>query len=225
MLVTRSIASASVGAPAMLLTLALVLGSDSTKQRTVDRELRAERFVLVDRSGTERGELAALEDGSARVLVRGKSGARSASVSADADGTLRVTLSRDDGHAALELGLTEKQEPLLVMYDATHTRRFGALCLGSGTVGMQLRDAKGRTRAELKILVDGSPALVLNGEDPKSRVSLSNVSSGGAALDFGDKRGENRLTIGLNDTGGAVIMAFDANGAPRWSPKELLKGP
>lgn len=82
--------------------------------------------------------------------------------------------------------------------------------------GFVLRDSRGRTRAQLSLLADGSVVLVLANQSGESRMALVVGVDGAPQLSLRDADGKSRVMIGMLP-GGMGIRLQDATGKVIWS--------
>jgi len=79
----------------------------------------------------------------------------------------------------------------------------------------RLVDKDGRTRADLGLLADGSPALTFFDKDRKARVLLGVANDGSPILLFFDKDGKRRAGLTTSAAGGPDLKLSDKDGKPR----------
>lgn len=82
--------------------------------------------------------------------------------------------------------------------------------------GFVLRDSRGRTRAHLSLIADGSVALGLANQSGDTRVALVVGVDGAPQLTLQDADGKTRVIIGMQP-GGVGIRLQDATGKVVWS--------
>ncbi len=82
--------------------------------------------------------------------------------------------------------------------------------------GFVLRDSRGRARAHLSLIADGSVALGLANQSGDTRVALVVGVDGAPQLTLRDADGKTRLIIGMQP-GGVGIRLQDATGKIVWS--------
>lgn len=131
--------------------------------------VRAEKFVLVNRAGTQRGAL----------LVAG-------------DGTSALALSDDEGRNRVELRVTPSGRAGLAIFAAGGGRQIAAVsAAANGETGFTLYDpTTGRARAGLGVAADGEPALVLFDQNGKDRAELHIAVHGKPGLVLADESGK-----------------------------------
>ncbi len=72
-----------------------------------------------------------------------------------------------------------------------------------------LVDAQGRVRGGLRLLEDGSPALLLGGRDQEAGALVSLRPAAGGAVVLTDARGRMRLAVGPLDDGRWGVAVYD----------------
>lgn len=129
-------------------------------------DLTAGRFTLLDQTGIQRGTLEVTGSGAARLAVTGPNSQ-----------TPRVTVAADSAGPRLLLADTLGATRVAIEIQRDGTALVGAYGLrgegpaatlgvdGAGSTALTLRDREGRVRASLALAPDGSPSLVLLGED------------------------------------------------------------
>jgi hypothetical protein len=127
----------------VLLGIIVLLGATTSQKPKIPSELRAQRFVLVDKARRARAEFAVVSDNQPGLV-----------------------LSDNAGRPRLTLSLTQYGEPTLSFADAGGTRR---IVLGLDLYGTLLRftDDSGNLRAALVVPSTGEPELELVGKDDK----------------------------------------------------------
>jgi hypothetical protein len=160
------------------------------------RELKSNKFVLVDADGNERGVFqvdrkgvagVSLEDQTGRQRTEFRVGADggAAVVFYDQSGSKRVLLGETpggrDGLAIYSIGgrqiagftVADDNASSVTLYDPTNGRaRVGLGVSGTGEPALVLFDQNGRDRAEMHVTVNGKPGLALADESGKSIAGL-----------------------------------------------------
>lgn len=80
-----------------------------------------------------------------------------------------------------------------------------------------LRDAKGKSRAELGLMMDGTSILVLNDENEKPGVALSVLPDGPRTVSLLDTDGKTRSVLTARADGDSGLRLFDKNRTHRAS--------
>jgi hypothetical protein len=157
--------------------------------------VKATKFVLIGRDGTERGVFEVDSRGTADVALNDQSGRLRADfrVSAEGGGAInfydqkgdkRVVLGETNGRDGLAIyggngrqmaGFTvaEDNQSSVTLYDPTNGRaRVGLGVATNGVPALVLFDQEGRDRAELHVNPNGKPGLALADESGKSTAGL-----------------------------------------------------
>ena len=125
------------------LGLAILLGAVPSKRPKAPDEVRARRFVLVDKTEKARAELSIISDNQPQLVF-----------------------SDVSGNPRLILALSQYSEPLLNFADAAGKRRI-ALSLDLYGILLRFSDDAGNLRAALTVPAQGEPELELLGKDNK----------------------------------------------------------
>lgn len=80
-----------------------------------------------------------------------------------------------------------------------------------------LRDADGKSRAELGLTMDGSSVLVLNDEEGSPGVALSVLPDGPRSVSLADENGKTRSVLTARADGDSGLRLFDKNRTHRAS--------
>jgi hypothetical protein len=129
------------GGALALLGIVVLLGAAASKKTKSPAEVRAQRFVLVDKADKEKAELRVMSD--------------------DQPG---LVLADDAGKPRLMLALSKYGEPTLSFADAGGTRRL-VLSLDLYGTMLRLADDAGNPRAALIVPSEGEPELELLSKD------------------------------------------------------------
>lgn len=121
--------------------LAVLMGAAPSKKAKIPGEVRAGRFVLVDKTGKARAEWATTSENQSYLVLL------------DEAGKPRLTLS-----------LSQYGEPRLSFADAAGNRRIG-LSLDLYGVLLRFTDDAGKLRAALGVPAEGEPEIELLGKD------------------------------------------------------------
>lgn len=155
--------------------------------RPANKELRAERFVLVDAAGAELGVLGADSQGSPNLLLRKDKASAILTLSGPA-----LALRGDDGKKGAWLGMDTK-----------------------GGVGLSLSGEKVLDGVRALVKADGSSGAYLLGPDGRERIGLELLQDGTAALSARDESGVPRVFAGLTGETLPGVLLLDANGKKR----------
>lgn len=166
--------SAAIAVPGFV----FLLGATASEIPTIVDEVRAHRFVLVDKDGKIRAGLSAGPDGKAGLAL------------ADKDGKIRAGL-----------GVTPDGSPGLALADKNGTRRAGLTVSGDGTVSLDFTDKDGKSRAELAVLDYGSPVLFLRSNDGTPRAMFGFMTDHSPTITLTDKDGKPRAELAVADDG------------------------
>ncbi|HXH09546.1 MAG TPA: hypothetical protein VNP04_07275 [Alphaproteobacteria bacterium] len=132
------------GGAVACLGLAVILGAVPSKKARIPEEVRARRFVLMDKADKARADLAVASEGQPHLV-----------------------LSDDAGKPRLVLSLSQYGEPTLSLVDASSQRRI-VLSLDLYGALLRFSDASGHLRAALAVPPQGEPELELLGKDDKT---------------------------------------------------------
>jgi hypothetical protein len=157
--------------------------------------VKAESFVLVDKSGTQRAvlevtptgladlemydgeghrraDLRAAKDGASALVFYGDDGARRVLIGAGRAGRNGVTVYGADNRLLAGLTVSANDEPALSLYDPKNGRARAGLGVSGESSAVALYDDDGRDRAELHVNASGKPGLALADENGKSIAGL-----------------------------------------------------
>lgn len=208
-----------VGSTVMGLGLAIErTNATAITQSPVQKEIRANAFLLLDADGNPRAILGVDKDGPMLSMK-------------DEKGKLRAILGMDKGRSGLFLN-DEKGNPraalavhkdgsLLGLNDEKGTPRASLGVDKDGSM-LGINDEKGNPRAALAVFKDG-PLLGLNDEKGTRRASLT-VIEDEPKLSLNDQRGKRRAILGV-DKDGPELFLNDENGKPRAALAVFENGP
>ena len=198
----------------------LAVGAENTVQSDgegVKIEVRAQRFIVVDKAGTERARLGILENGEAGMTIGNKEKTASVSIALDRFGGPRITLMNGKGEELFALGIMKDKHPVLVMSDEQGTRRLVMIVGSGGAVTIELNDTKQKGRCTIALAETGEPKILLKDNQERVRASLTLLDSGTVALDLWDRNGRARVVFQINPEDIADAAVFGADGLPIWS--------
>jgi hypothetical protein len=153
---------------------------------TPQKEVRAQKFVLVDKDGNTRADLGTTVDQVGLTLI-GKGGVPHAVFTLGGDGTPSLILANNIGLPRASLTISPSGEPNII-----------------------LTGNKGQGSADLYISDDGMPSLAFFDTDGKARVLLETSTHGDSILAFNDKTGNSQTVLKTysKDTDEASSLAF-----------------
>jgi hypothetical protein len=155
------------------------------------RVVKAEQFVLVDRSGTQRGALQ-VADGTASLALNDGDGRNRAELRVRKEGASSVTFYDQAGNRRIEVGQSPSGRAGLAIFASGGGRQIAAVSAAeNGETGFTLYDpTTGRARAGLGVAADGEPALVLFDQNGKDRAELHIAVQGKPGLVLADESGK-----------------------------------
>jgi len=192
--------------------------SNQSKVETVQREIRAQRYMVVDDTGKVRAEFGILPNGQTGMVVWDKGKSTNVSLTVDRNGTPRLDFANSNGASMIELGVLN-QSPAFIMRSADGKRRLGTIVTESGSVGFGLYDSAKQDRCMLYVGRDGHPKLTLKDDKGKVRARLMIDSSGTCALDMLDRNGKERIVSQVDSQGETEMAILGQNGKPVWTAK------
>ncbi len=175
-----------VGALAML-GLVVLLGARGGEQTRAVEEVRARRFVLVDREGKLSAFLGTDFLGTAMGLF-GNDG-REIRISVLANGIMGLSIYGKGEKTLAFLGAGPNSLPFLAMSDKDEMPRATLSVLENGMSELALSNAGGRVRASLRAIPDGTPGLLFRDNDGRERGGLAMDKDGGIFLARLDRSG------------------------------------
>ena len=137
------------------------------------RELRAEKFVLIDHDGRQRGEFRVGADGGSAVVFYDQNGARRVVLGEAPNGRNGLAIYGSGGRQMAGFTVADDNQSSVTLYDPTSGRaRVGLGVAVNGEPALVLFDQGGRDRAELHVTVTGKPGLALADESGKTMAGL-----------------------------------------------------
>jgi hypothetical protein len=137
------------------------------------RVLKAERFVLVDRDGNERGVIQVDAKNSAAMGFYDQKGNKRVILGETADGRDGLAIFGTNGQQMAGFTVAEDNQSSVTLYDPANGRaRVGLGVAASGEPALVLFDKNGRDRAEMHVTVNGKPGLALADEAGKTIAGL-----------------------------------------------------
>lgn len=179
------------------------------------QEVRAKKFVLVDDTGKERAELAILDDGAVRLIVRDQRSSASIWLGVDAAGRPSLVLSGADGNRAMDLVVLRGEQPAVILRDKSGKRRLIAGIVDSGFASVVLFDENGKDRQRMMLDKRGNPRLILSDGSGHSRARIMLDSTGVSSIALSDTK-RTRITMQVAADGPADMALFDSNDRAAW---------
>ncbi len=175
--------------------------------------VRAEGFVLVDRTGRERARLGLDAQGMAHLKFYGEDDTALVSLAVDSQGGAALALGDDKRRQAVVLTVAPQGPQDMAFYHDGHLR-LGLEVLKNGEPAVSLYDQGSRVIA-LGLTKPGDPHLVFYGDDQKTALDLSSTKNGDRSLELMGKSGIPRVVLGLKQDRKAALGLFDQKGKTR----------
>lgn len=164
---------------------------DAEASARAARVLKAEKFVLVARDGTERGVIEVNSRGVASVALNDQKGRRRGEFRVGADSGGAVGFFGQDGNRRVIVGETPNGRDGVAIYAANGRQMAGFTVAKDNQSSVTLYDpASGRARVGLGVASSGIPALVLFDEKGRDRAELHVNADGKAGLALADESGK-----------------------------------
>ena len=156
------------------------------------RVVKAEKFVLVNRAGTQRGALLVEGDGTSALALSDDEGRNRAELRVTKEGGSSATFYDRGGNRRIAVGQSTGGRAGLAIFAAGGGRQIAAVSAAeNGETGFTLYDpTTGRARAGLGVAADGEPALVLFDQNGKDRAELHIAVHGKPGLVLADENGK-----------------------------------
>jgi hypothetical protein len=157
------------------------------------KTVEAERFVLLGRTGDERGIIRVNDKGTAAFYMNDEKGREKAELRVTADGRTSLGFYDDTGLKRLVVGegAAPQSEAGIAVFAPNGNQVIDLSSSGNGEVNLTLYDAKsGLARAGLGLSADGVPALALFDQNGKDRAELHLDASGKPGLALADENGK-----------------------------------
>ncbi len=156
------------------------------------RVVKAEKFVLVNRAGTQRGALLIEGDGTSAIALSDDEGRNRAELRVTKEGGSSATFYDRAGNRRVALGQSTSGRAGLAIFASGGGRQIAAVSAAdNGETGFTLYDpTTGRARAGLGVAADGEPALVLFDQNGKDRAELHIAVHGKPGLVLADENGK-----------------------------------
>lgn len=207
-----------------------LLGDPVVAQEPAPRQrvVTAEQFMLVDKEGTPRAQLAVSDKGTPRLDLVNKEGMSIASLALTEEGQPDLRLNAKDGSPRIRLALLSKGQPRLdLTMDKEGTPAAGFGLSDQGWPDLRLTGKEGKGVATL-LYVDGNPRLFLEDQKGQTNAVLATApekahlmlyKDGKAltslaldGLDLIDKDNHPRLRVELVEEGAPRIALKDKDG-------------
>lgn len=203
----------------------LVPGSAGSKEARPAEEVRAERFILVDKDGREQGVFGFTQGGHPGLRIGPVEGGMTAELQIDRSGMPRFGLMDDQGRAIVGIGVLEKNLPVIVLKGPNGERQVAMTVSKDGTPYVGLYDSEKRARSEWKLDANGNPVLVLRDQKGQGRGLFGVVGPGIAAMSLMNPQGREGVVFQVNQDGHADGVIYERDGAPKWRSATSSKKP
>ena len=172
----------------------------------------AERFVIRDAKGRERGHFGVDAAGSTSLEITDKRGRAAAVVKVWNNGENEIVLRDVQGNARVNIGLTEAGAGFSLV-DERKTIRASLELLPEGVTQLQLFDEQGKPRSSIKVWKDGESETVLRDAAGTPRATMS-ASEEGSSLSLADGDQRVRASLEIGADGVVRLLLFDEDGDP-----------
>lgn len=184
---------------------------------TVQTEIRAQSFVVVDNAGKERGVFGILPSGQAGVRIWDAGKTIAATFEIDQRGMPRMAFEKTDGTPLVQIGVYDKQYPVFILSDGAGIRRLGLAITNDGTINLILNDTSKKSKCRIAVGSDGEPRIVLHDKRGEARVSLMVANDGMCAVELFDQEGQSHVVFVVDDEGHADAAVLGRDGKAIWS--------
>lgn len=155
------------------------------------RVIRAEKFVLVDHDGTERGVIQVTSRGVAEVSLDDNRGRARGEFRVGGDGVAAIGFNDQNGAKRVILGATPAGRNGLAIFGNNGRQIAGFTGAEDNQSSVTLYDpANGRARVGLGVAANGEPALVLFDQKGRDRAELHINDKGKPGLSLADETGK-----------------------------------
>ncbi len=175
-----------------------------------DKEVKAEKFVLVTPKGDLRGIMTCDKKGLPLFAFFDADGKMRYMTACTGDGSPTVALLDKAETPVLALNMTADNTGI-VLSDVNGRMRGSFLISKDGNGNFALADKNGKMRYTAALGNDGAPTLVMGDEKEKPLVVLS-LAKSGTGLVLSDFKGTTRGALILTDSGEAHLQFFDESG-------------
>jgi hypothetical protein len=137
------------------------------------RVLKAEKFVLVDREGNERGVIQVGAENGAAIGFYDQNLRKRIILGETPNGRGGLAIYGNNGREMAGITVAADNQSSITLYDPANGRaRVGLGVAASGEPALVLFDKNGRDRAEMHVTVNGKPGLALADESGKTIAGL-----------------------------------------------------
>jgi hypothetical protein len=137
------------------------------------RVLKAEKFVLVDHDGNQRGVIQVDAENGAAIGFYDQNGNKRVILGETPHGRNGLAIYGTNGRQMAGFTVAGDNQSSVTLYDPANGRaRVGLGVAATGEPALVLFDQKGRDRAEMHVTVKGKPGLALADETGKSFAGL-----------------------------------------------------
>jgi hypothetical protein len=155
------------------------------------RELKANKFILVDTDGNERGVFQVDKKGIAGVSLEDQTGRQRSEFRVGADGGAAIAFYDQSGSKRVVLGETPGARDGLAIYSAGGRQIAGFTVADDNASSVTLYDpSTGRARVGLGVSSSGEPALVLFDQSGRDRAEMHVTVNGKPGLALADENGK-----------------------------------
>lgn len=196
-------------------------GQTEPKPLAPTKEVRAQRFVLVDEKDQTQASLMRGDDGRPALVLWNGDGTASATVEIDQGGKPRITLS--NGDADVSMGFMDPGSPVFVMRDAKGKRRVVVVAGRERRTLINLYDDEQRERLSVGLTEKGQPIASAKDEEGNLRATFVQDETG-VGLDLTAENGRGSISLNVDPKGQCdigivhgegemgVVMQADAEG-------------
>ena len=150
---------------AILILMLIFWFNKNEKGQTLCREMRAERYYVVDSKGKDRAMLGINNDGSVGLSLHDTKGQMLSMLGSDPNGTSVLAIYDKKEKMRAMLGVGPDGSAALSFLDANENGRASLEMQADGVSKLHIKDSAGHTRAQLMADDEGIPALTLFGKN------------------------------------------------------------
>ncbi|MBV8362053.1 MAG: hypothetical protein JO189_29590 [Deltaproteobacteria bacterium] len=155
------------------------------------KTVMAERFVLLDANGKQRGAIQVSEDGMATLSLNDTNGRDRAELRVAGDGSAGLAFFDQNGRKLAVFGEGVDERSGIYIFGPEGMEKAGFGSLPTGASALALYDANtGLARAAVGIAAKGDPAVVLLDQTGAERMELSLQPDGNPGLALTDGKGK-----------------------------------